>query len=473
MFPLVSKQLRCLAVAAMAAAMPATAFAQNAQSDHAPSENVISSSVSQPVLQPEVGAFSSGGSIPCEAIGRDDLLTSPADDCATRKTLFGDPLGLRAGLDETGVSVLQFDLTQVYQGVASGGREQVSRYGGHSDLVIRTDFGKMGGPKGLFLQVRGEGNYGESIGSEAGILLPPALQTQLPVSNERNYAVTNFLFTQMFSETFGVFFGKSDTLDSDKNAFASGRGKTQFLNAAFVFNSAVAQPIPYSTLMAGFAIVTPDQEPILFFSVMNPTDTTTTIGLDDVYSDGAIVASVLRLPTKFFGRPGHQLIGGLWSSRDVVALDQDPRVLLPALGLPGASIQQTGGSWAVFYNMDQYLFVDPANKERGWGFFARYGAADPETNLVSHFASGGFGGSSLLPTRKADTWGVGYYHTWISDSFVTKVARLQNAQGIEAYYRAMVTPYFDVTPDIQFLDGSLHADEDWATILGVRANLRF
>lgn len=69
---------------------------------------------------------------------------------------------------------------------------------------------------------------------------------------------------------------------------------------------------------------------------------------------------------------------------------------------------------------------------------------------------------------------MGYFRGWASGPFVAGGPGLiDDAQGVEAYYRAMLTPYFDVTPDVQVLDGSLPAEDDWALVLGVRANLRF
>ncbi len=209
---------------------------------------------------------------------------------------------------------------------------------------------------------------------------------------------------------------------------------------------------------AGFAILAEGQ-PILNVSVLDPVDHALE-GPDDLFSQGATIASELRVPTRLFDRPGHQTVGGSWSSRDVVSLNQDPRVLFPLFGLPGAPVSRGDDSWSVYWNMDQYLVVDPEDETRGWGVFARYGTADRETNPLAHFASAGLGGSSVLPTRTTDTWGVGYFYGWISESSLTNLTGIEDAQGVEAYYRAMVTPYFDVTPDLQVLDGSLPADDD-------------
>ncbi len=72
------------------------------------------------------------------------------------------------------------DVTQFYQGVASGGREQVFSYSGHGDYLLNMDLGKLGVHEGLFLKVRAEENWGELIHRESGAIMNPALLPSLP-----------------------------------------------------------------------------------------------------------------------------------------------------------------------------------------------------------------------------------------------------------------------------------------------------
>ena len=57
--------------------------------------------------------------------------------------------------------------------------------------------------------------------------------------------------------------------------------------------------------------------------------------------------------------------------------DQDPRILIP-----NVPINQSDDSWPLYWNMDQYLVVDPRNQKRGWGVFAQAGIADQATNPI-------------------------------------------------------------------------------------------
>jgi porin len=239
-----------------------------------------------------------------------------------RSQLTGDWLGCRTTLAECGI-VFDADVTQFYQGVASGGLEQRFRYGGHGDYVLKFDFDKLTGQEGLFLQLRGEHRFGQSLGlNDTGAFSPAAILANLPAPTE-DLILTNVVITQALSEQFVVFFGKMDTLDGDMNAFAHGRGKNQFLNTNFVFNPIAVQTIPYSTLGVGFSILR-DFEPLFTFSVLNATDTTTTSGFDELFDDGVALSAELRCPTGFFGLPGHQGMGATWNSKEYVALGQDP-----------------------------------------------------------------------------------------------------------------------------------------------------
>jgi hypothetical protein len=76
----------------------------------------------------------------------------------------------------------------------------------------------------------------------------------------------------------------------------------------------------------------------------------------------------LRVGIKPFGLPDHQLIGGIWSTQSFTSLAQDPRTLIPIDSiirgeislrdaLSEVQIGEMSGSWAVYYNFDQFLYT--------------------------------------------------------------------------------------------------------------------
>ena len=285
------------------------------------------------------------------------------------------------------------NLTQFYFGTVDGGVEQRGRYGGHGDYVANIDAGKVGIHKGLFIKLRAEHRFGNSISEDAGVIFPPTLATDLPVSDSRDLYLTNVLFTQFLSDSFAVYAGKLDSLDGDLNSYASGRGISQFSNTAMIANPIALRTIPYASLGCGFAIIR-DGEPLFNFLVINPTDTADSDGFDELFREGVALSAELRFPTHSFGKPGHQLFGATWSSRDFVELGQDPRVVLP-----NVPINRSSGSWSLYWNTDQALWVDPCAPERHWGYFARAGIADDSTNPLGYFLSLGLGGRQPNPNR--------------------------------------------------------------------------
>jgi porin len=393
------------------------------------------------------------------------------DGClCCRSVLTGDWCGHRDCFAECGIT-FDLDHVYVYQGVTSGGLDQDWAWGGHGDYLVNVDFGKLCGQEGLFLKLRAEHNFGDTVNRDTGALFPVALQPILPARTE-DLCLTNVLFTQALSEDFAVFAGKLDMLDSDANAFAHGRGKTQFMNLAFCVNPLPLGTVPvYSTLGAGFAFLYEGQ-PLWTVSVINAVDTATTSGFDVLFEEGAILASELRLPTQFFGLPGHQLFGGAWNSKTFVALGQDPRILLPGGGVPIAPID---GSWSLYWNCDQYLSTYNCDGTKGWGVFARAAVSDGNPNFMKSFYSVGIGGDSPLAGRQNDRFGVGWYYAKASDELgiiATQRLNVGDGQGVELFYNYEVTPWFHFTPDLQIIKSG-RTNVDTAVVAGFRAEVDF
>lgn len=412
----------------------------------------------------------------CDESGCDGLGTTTCDrdGCMFCDALEACPLcqsiaTIRKSFADCGIT-MQNNVTQFYMGNTSGGLDQDFRYARHGDYVMNFDFGKMGVQEGLFLKLRAEHRMGETISDITGSLLPATIAGDLPVNDSEHVYLTNVLLTQALSENFVLFAGKMDTLDGDMNAFAHGRGIRQFSNMAFVSAPVALRTVPYSTLGAGFAILD-EGEPLFTFLVLNATDTTRTSGISDLFNDGVVLSAELRLPTNFFDLPGHQLIGGTWSSREYVSIGQDPRVVLPDV-----PIDRQSGSWSIYWNCDQYLVSSKSNPKQGWGYFARAGIADQDTNPLGYFLSAGLGGTSPLAGRQGDSFGVGYYYSGTSDRvgqlLTAALGPIDDGQGMELFYNVALTKAVTITPDFQVLS-SPRESLDSAVVTGVRMNVVF
>jgi porin len=382
--------------------------------------------------------------------------------------LVGAADGFRERLAAAGVSILA-DNTGFFIGNTDGGFDQAFDYAGHGDYCAIADGGKLGVRDGLHLKLRAEHRYGETIVGNVGCFISPTLIADLPVYGSEEVYLTNVLLTQEVTDAFSVFAGKMDTLDGDMNAFAHGRGKTQFSNMGFVFNPIVGATVPYSTLGAGF-VLHPDDGPMVMVTVFNSTDTTATSGFDTLFADGVLLSAAVRVPTRLFDRPGHHLLGGTWNGRTYTSIAE---AYIP---YPDVAIPTTRGSWCLYWNCDQFLFVDPADEARGWGVFARAGIADENTSPIDAFLSVGVGGNVWGRTRRDDTFGVGWYSASASPRIGTLLTSqfgpVGDGQGVECFYNYALTPAVRITPDLQYVVPSLRS-ADPALIAGARALVSF
>jgi porin len=388
-----------------------------------------------------------------------------------RTTLGGDLLGLRPAALQHGVTG-RIETTQFYQGVVSGGREQAFQYGGRNDYYVSVNGQQAGLLPGSFLDLHGETRYGEDISQIVGSLNSPVLAMNLPQPGQTITALTGVKYTQALSEQFILFGGKLNLLDGLILNYSGGRGVDRFQNMALVFNPVLARTAPYSTIGVGAAVLQ-DLQPVFSLLVLDAVDRATEWGIDDLFSEGAVVLAEAHLPVTIAGRPGHQIFGGTWSSRQYAALSDTPLLIAPPeLGLvPG----KESGSWSLYYHFDQTLGIDPQDPQRSWGMFGMFGLADDQTNPFQWTISLGLSGHTLRSFRPQDEWGAGWYYLGGSSTLKDATQRflpLQNGQGMEVFYKVNVTPWFAVTPNLQWIQPGISAIDD-AVTLGLRGKLSF
>jgi porin len=246
------------------------------------------------------------------------------------------------------------------------------------------------------------------------------------------------------------------------NEFAHGKGSQQFLNPALSFNPVTALTVPYSTLGVT-AIILPSKELLITAGVLDPHGDPSTSGFDTFFEDGASFVAEGRYTTKFFGKTGHQLLGGSYSTSSYTDLDQRVANLI----FPGLPTKEADSSWSAYWNADQYFYQPDTTVNRGVGVFARFGISDGEANPIENFASIGIGGKGVVPGRENDGFGLGYFYSWIADNRLTSRLGFEDAEGLEAYYEIALTPALRLTPDIQWIQPSQQrVDSSW--IAGLR-----
>jgi len=261
-------------------------------------------------------------------------------------------------------------------------------------------------------------------------------------------------------------------------------------------------------------VILPWEGSVFTVSVIDPSGTATNNDLSDAFKDGVLVNAEGRVTVKPFGLVGHQLLGGGWSNKERLSLQQDPsnlaRLLLteqfprladpgpilerllerffPSLLVPTQPINRVNYTWSVYYNFDQYLWSPAGHPDQGIGVFFRFGASDGVANPIKYAYNVGIGGKGIVPGRPSDNFGIGWARTELSGNFVPFLSQqlrlgLGHEDAIEMYYNASFAPWFSAALDLQIIDQALERtlnasgnglrDMNTAVVLGLRFYTRF
>ncbi len=410
-----------------------------------------------------------------------------AEEFWTQANLTGDWGGLRTSLKDGGVTFAGRS-TQFAFGVDGGvnaplvppplGGGNDFSYTGRGEYDLILDLEKFGGlPHGSLL-VRMEHWYGEygNVSFKTGSFSPAVFPAAIPPAPDDpgQLFMTNFVVTQPLSKNFVVFAGKKDVLGAaDQDVFAGGDGTDQFLNQALIANPAFLLGLPYTGFVMGAA--SPQEWGMVSGFVYDPKDRTQDFfHLGDLFAQGVIVGGEVKVNTRFFDRKGEQHVGGMWKHVDLTDLrfNEPPPGVYPEPTVPG--FPTLSDSWTLYYGFDQYLVEFAGDSDRGWGLFGRASISDGNPTPLRYFLSAGVGGESNLRSGKKDRWGVGWYYVGASNEFGPIPQLLfgpQNGTGVELFYNFQITPWMNVTPDIQFLKPEATALADEAFVYGLRVNL--
>src|SRR5262245_36863251 len=104
-------------------------------------------------------------------------------DIWTRKFLTGDWGGVRTDLANKGVQ-FGVEWSQYVQGVADGGRDRTTLYGGNFDYTLNLDLMRMGVLQGALVRFRAESRYGRSVNSASGTVLPINTDAFFPLTDQ-------------------------------------------------------------------------------------------------------------------------------------------------------------------------------------------------------------------------------------------------------------------------------------------------
>jgi porin len=386
----------------------------------------------------------------------------------TPDKLLGDWLGARSGLAEHGI-LADLQLSQFYQGGASGGVGQESKYGGKLDYFFVFQGEKLGLWTGLTAAMHAETRFGEDVLHVTP--LAPVNVNMLYPSLDNDMVITGLQFAQALDEEYSLTFGKINALDLFYTLYPqTGRGVDGFMNASIALPLTVGRTLPLSIVGAG-VLKSRGSQIQGGLLVYDSKDASITSGLNDLFDNGANVVGLWRFFSDFGGQPGSHCFAGTWASGQFTSLDPLGWSILPGQGLVAP---QQSGSWSLLYVLEQQLWVDPSNPSRNLGLLSAWGLADAQTNPFEWVCNVAVQGQGLLFARERDTIGVGYFYSGLSGDFKSLLAAaaldVGNLQGVELYYNAEITPWFHLTADLQVVEPA-DRTSDTALILGLRAKI--
>jgi porin len=382
----------------------------------------------------------------------------PGPDFFHQEQLTGDWNGARTTWKNKGVE-LASSLTQFYQGVSSGGTGTSSEYNGTAQALLKFDLGKLAGWQFWSAEIKAETRFGGPLVTSTGTLSPVNTAAIIPGADGTVFSVTAVNVTKLFpinlkeGKLFAVSFGRYNLIDLlDEDLFAGG-GTQRFLNIAQIGPLTVLRQVPLVTNGVSLAYIR-GGEPFITFALLDPNDHSLDPGLSDLFADGVTLSPGINFPVKYLGKTAKHSFGGAITTKKYTPFDAIRQAIIP--GPPINPVEPQAGSWSVNYVFRQYL-VERARKD-GWGFFGQVSFADQDTSPITTFFDVGLGGNGLFTGRPRDEFGVAYAYTDLSEVLKDNLdlrpfdgRRLRVEHQLEAFYNVHLTPWFQLTADLQIL----------------------
>lgn len=373
-------------------------------------------------------------------------------------------------MEQMEASGIVYDLvaTQFYQGVASGGVERGFEYGGKVDQFVILDSGKLGLWRGMTMTMHAETRFGDDVNQEAVGFAPVNIAMLYPKSGEHDTAITGLSFAQALDEEVQAVFGKFNAVDLFYSLYPhTGRGVDGFMNASMVIPVSVARVAPLSFMGAGVQKYR-GKEVQGAFLVYDTQNSTTTSGFEDLFDNGVNILGFWRFFTELGGLPGSHGFGGIWSTGEFVPFDPAGFVFVPDEGIVGVP---QDGAYTLIYILEQTLWMDCCHQERNISLLSQWGIADQATSPTGWSANVGIQATGFSDARPHDSFGIGYFHTGISNDlqnlFVGPLIALQDVDGVEMYYSAAIAKGIQLTTDLQIIEPAFVRD-DTAVVFGLR-----
>lgn len=351
----------------------------------------------------------------------------------------------------------------------AGEGDRTLRYGGRVDGFAKIDGERLGLWTGLSFQLHGEFVYGQNTNRVgARLLLPVNAALSFPRSNDEAFDLSYSVIQRIGKVRIQA--GKINLLEASSSIpIIGGGGKEGFQHIGIASPPALlASPKIYG------AIVTAPAGPlVLSLGVWTPDDWTERYLPSGAFEDGVNVMFVALLPARIEGLQGYHSVSVFVTSRKALPGQNFPDIQPPP-GIEFLPPVPAGGTH-VKYALQQFLWQDPANPRRGWGFFGHIGLSTGTPAILDWNMTAGLAGSVPIRSRPMDRFGVGYFRFSLTERVENGLSSLlpvHDEQGVEIYYTAQLGKQIRLTANGQVIDPVVRGAPT-AVYLGLRAKADF
>ena len=398
----------------------------------------------------------------------------PWDDWLHRSTMTGDWGGIRNSLDQQGITLRAHYLSETAAN-PTGGLEQSIKYAQQIDFGADFDLARLVGLPGGQIHLTFTDRAGRSLAADD---IGNIISVQEIFGGGQNFRLAELSWQQsLFDDRLEAKVGWIHAADD----FTSSPIYCYFQNNGFCGQPA-GIPIDsgYTTFPVGSwgGIVKLRPLTDLYLQAgayeVNPTLAGPNNGFK-LSTDGATgvivpVEAGLHVSLGADRLPGNYKVGAYYDTSEAPDLGA-------SLGGPAATLT---GRWGVYVLADQMIYRESAKSDRGLTIFGVFVYAHPDTALLQYFWEAGLLYRGTFPGRDQDTIGLAVNQSRVSSQLISAQkdqgsVPVQSAEtDIELNYRAQLTPWFALMPNLQFVIRP-NADESipTAVVLGLQAGLNF
>ena len=258
---------------------------------------------------------------------------------------------------------------------------------------------------------------------------------------------------KLFNNKIRLKFGKQDA-NTDFGYLNSG---WNFMNSAF----SVIPTTPMPTY--------PDPA-FGFMAELNPKEWLSI--RDGIYSKFGVPFNIteLEVKTKIKKLPGRYMLGA-WEMSDSNGMS----VTSGVDNIGNTYTNDFNRNMGAYFNFEQMLYKekkDDNNDMQGLVFFGQFGISPSNKNDLSKYMGTGLQYIGLIPKRDKDIAGIAVGSGRFAPRLGDITSQVGSETAVECFYRAQITPWFYLQPDVQFIanPGGIY---DNSVAIGLRSVITF